>query len=809
MTFPQRRWLGYGVLLAWAAMGAAWLLRLDYARAISTDVLDLIPANERDPELAVVRGLASEAEARTMLFVLTGAAGQPAPVEAARRFAAVLAAAPEFTQAIALADPGWREAAGRALFDLRFTLLFPSWLSTRAAGDLPGTAARELKAFLERPEALAFQDLVPADPLLLLPGALGRMKHGLALMAPAGDAGRAEELNTGLVWAQLAASPLSEAGQGPAFAAIARAAAAVGAGVGGGAGSPSRPGWKNYERDGSDVAGNSGPPGDRAPPPESGLSVAFTGVNRFAAASRTRIEREVSWLNALSLAAVLAVALIFIHGVHRALHLVPVVAFSVLGAWVATTLAFERVHVIVFVLGALLTGVAIDYGFYLYMQPPAGPGEDYPAKVRRLAKPLIASCATTVAGFALLLFSELPLIRQLGVFVGAGLVCALGAAVVYFATVENAFLETRAFRGGGALPAIWRRRLRLALIGCWIAALPGLARLTWRDDIRELEIPAPAIRAEDARIRAAFGQREDRTVFITHGATLDEARVALGALERWLGGRTTIAHLGAVIPLPAERAAAAAFFREHPEFPAALRAALAAEGFSVEEFEPFFQAWAEQAARPPVNAIDAAVRPLQAALRGPLGLLLHTGKNRSWFVSVARDGTAGLTPPAETQTVTASQLQSLNRLFANYRASALRLSLVGLAIVGLGVLLTYGVRDGIRIFAIPCGACLGIFELFGWIGQPLNLFHLLGAFLGVCLTHNYSIFSATSALRHEPPPVSVRLSALTTATSFGVLALSGIPVVRALGVTVAAMVIAALVVIELEHLSPLAKKAEA
>ena len=149
---------------------------------------------------------------------------------------------------------------------------------------------------------------------------------------------------------------------------------------------------------------------------------------------------------------------------------------------------------------------------------------------------------------------------------------------------------------------------------------------------------------------------------------------------------------------------------------------------------------------------------------------------------------------------------TLNRLFARYRQSALWLSLTGLAIVGAGVFLSYGWRDGARIFAIPCGACLGIFGLFGWMGQPLNLFHLLGAFLGVCLTHNYSIFSATSAYRGEPPPVSVRLSALTTAASFGVLALSGIPVVRALGSTVALMVIVALLVIEGEHLAALGRK---
>jgi predicted exporter len=50
------------------------------------------------------------------------------------------------------------------------------------------------------------------------------------------------------------------------------------------------------------------------------------------------------------------------------------------------------------------------------------------------------------------------------------------------------------------------------------------------------------------------------------------------------------------------------------------------------------------------------------------------------------------------------------------------------------------------------------------------------------------------------------MSALTTAASFGVLALSGIPVVRALGTTVALMVVAALLAIEFEHLTGLKGK---
>jgi predicted exporter len=606
-----------------------------------------------------------------------------------------------------------------------------------------------------------------------MPDALERLKGGLALVQLASP-GPASDRTPELVWARIAASPLRDEGQAPVFAAIARAT-------------------------------------DRLQTDFPGLAVAYTGVNRFAAASKARIKGEVSWLNTLSLAAVFTVAWIFLRGMHRGLHLALPVLLAVLGAWTAVTLAFVRVHIFVFVVGSFLTGVAIDYGFYIYLQPPAHSDEDYWAKIRRLLEPLLASCFTTVAGFALLLASDLPMIRQLGMFVGAGLLCALAAAVVYFSTLRHAYLETRSFRGGQALPPGLRRGLRRGLVVLWLAALPGLARLAWKDDIRELEVSAPAIKQEDARIRALFGDEADRTVWLTHGPSFAEARDSLEVLNVWLGtragGASESASLGAVVPTTADYVQAVRFAREHPEFAAQLGAALEAAGFDVGSFAPFFDAYAHFATTSAASGLEPAVEALQAKLMGPLALLLHRDRSLNWFVTIASGSAPADPPPLEAHSVSANQLQSLNRVFTRYRQSALRLSLVGLSIIGAGVFLIYGWRRGPRIFSIPCGACLGVFGLYGWIGQPLNMFHLLGAFLGVCLTHNYAIFSATSAHRCEPPPVSVRLSALTAVASFGVLALSGIPVVRALGTTVALMVLAALLMIEFEHFTPSASAA--
>ena len=508
-----------------------------------------------------------------------------------------------------------------------------------------------------------------------------------------------------------------------------------------------------------------------------------------------------SVLNVISLVAVLAVAAASVRHVYKALNLAPVILCSLLGAWVATTMVFERVHVLVFVVGSLLGGVAVDYGFYLYLQPPLRPGESYHEKVGRLLKPLLASALTTVIGFSLLFFSELPLIRQLGVFVSAGLLCALAAALLWFAQVDEPFLETRAFvrvRGIDVVSGRGRRLRWLLVVGALVAAV-GPWRLHWHDDIRGLEIPAPALRAEDAGVRALLGENPAQTIYLTRGRTVAEARTALGRFLAWQADAfpgSTAASLGTLLPTVEEWTGLPERIAGLADFEPQLQAALNRHGFDSGEFAPFFSAWREWRQRPARPAHEDLASDLMRELRGPLALLMSAEPGEAWFATVANHP-PGTSPPPETATVEAAQLQTLNHLFGRYRVSALRLSALGLGLVGLSVFVLYHPRRGLRIFALPAGSCLFAFGVFGLAGQTMNLFHLLGAFLGVCLSHNYAIFSAENAARGEIPPPSIRLSALCTAVSFGVLALSRIPVVAALGSTVALIVLTALVFVEL------------
>jgi predicted exporter len=785
---PRRQKLQARVLLAlFAGLGLAWLAHLDRPNKISTDVLDLVPGSERSPELAMVRSLASERQARVALFVLDvpARAGEDATAQAKRRDAAAaafvkaLAASPAFVEAMPVSDTKARNDFGRYLFEQRFELLLPDWLDRRARDYaaaktaqpwpdwLAERAATELEGFLTKAEALPFQDLLPSDPFLLVP-ALAGPAQAFAEAAPGGGASNPGQA---LIWGQVKDSPLREEGQAPVFSAVDQAWAAA-----------------------------------KAVEPATGLR--WTAISRFAAESRARIEKEMSLLNLLSFAAVLAVAAVCVRKLPKVLHLAPVILGSLLGAWVATTLFFDRVHVLVFVVGSLLGGVAVDYGFYLYLQPRRHAGETYREKVGRLIKPLLASSLTAVIGFSLLLLSELPLIRQLGVFVSAGLLSALMVALLWFAQIDNAFLETRDFiRARLKTPSLGvHRAAQVTLALGAIVALVGPWRLHWHDDIRELQIPTPDLNANDAAVRALFGESENHTFYLTRGDTPSQAREALTRFLDWHAKtfpEAAVGSLGLAVPTEAAWRTLPTQLGRLGEFEPTMKAALQRHGFDPLGFDPFFTDLKEfRRNTAPRKTYDQTIAGLMAQLHGPMSLLLAFNPGSSWIATIG-DHPPGAEPPPETATVSTDQLQTLNQLFSRYRDSALRLSSIGLGLVGLSVLVLYGVWHGLKIFAIPAGACLFAFGLLGFAGQTLNLFHLLGAFLGVCLSHNYAIFSAENALSGEEPPPSIRLSALCTATSFGVLALSKIPVVAALGLTVALIVVTALAMVEL---MPLAAK---
>ncbi len=756
----HQRWLARTALLAFAVTCLGWLVSRDFLGRVSTNALDLLPAGAEFPELALVREIANDAQARVVMIALRDPlASSVAPQDAATTLARSLRDSGQFEEALSLNETDSAAGIVRAVFARRMELLLPTWLSEKRAEftQLPPPvtlsfadwlaedSAERLQQALSRPDALAWQDAVRDDPLLLTVDLLSHLSAA-GVEPPPGVA---------LVWARSKASPLAEAGQAPVVRAIDEAFAQA-----------------------------------RADSP--GLTLQWTGVHRLAKASRDRIHNEMTALNALSVSAVVGVTMLFLRRPWRVFHILPIVALSLLGAWTVTTAVFPQVHILVVVIGALLCGVAVDYGLHLLV-PHTGASAN---PIRSVLRPLLASCFTTVLGFSLLLASELPLLRQMGVFVVAGLLSALVAALLYVTHLGGPVLEARPL-ASRALPLPRQRAVIGALGFVCAVSLFGIAQLTWRDDIRELEVPSPDLHREDRAVRALFGGGGARTLYLSHGNTLAEARAAFGEFREATADLPEPIHptsLAEIFPTKADWQDSPRTMAELTRFPDGFGAALTARGFEVELFAPFFSAWNRFTERSPTRNHDyeSLYHELQPLLQGPLGAALHLGSPPFWFISTTER-------PAEVTasgTLPVSQLETLNHVFARYRTSALTLSLVGAGLLAVSVLVLYRTKS-VRILLIPTVACLLAFGGLGFAGAPLNLFHLLGAFLGLCLSYDYAIFSADQRSEQSTARPAIRLSALTTAASFGVLSFSAIPVISALGSTVTLLVLGAWVLVEI------------
>ncbi len=756
------RLLGRLLLVLFLALGGWRLATLDYAAKFGTNVLELIPADEQDHDAHLLRGLATQRQSRVVLATLAyadDATRTPDPLAVAAMLK-TLRDSGAFSAVELLDDEPHREL-GTFLFEQRFNYLFPAWLARErqrfdAAGrpesEWPDWLAEEtvvaLDAFLQRPDSSAYEDVITRDPLLLVPTLLDRVALAPDTSSSPGPA---------RIWMLANQPPLEESGQQPVADAVQNAFAAA-----------------------------------RAIAPE--LALQWTGVGRFAAASRARMEGELKQLNLASVLAVFVVTLLLVRAPWRVLHLLPVVAISLLGAWLAVTTVFVRVHVLVLVVGALLAGTAVDYGFHLFTR--AGTATPFKGVIRSLA----ASCITTLVGFSLLIVSELPLLRHVGVFVVGGLLAAFAAAVVYFGNVRRP-LEVRAW------PALRqgvtaRRRVRIAVVAGLVVMALGLPRVHWRDDIRLMQAPLPELSRNDDAVRHAFGETGGSRLFLTHGDDIASARRGLAEFESWLAVHAPerpLLSIGLILPSAETLATLPEAWRQLGDFPEKLGLALERHGYLSDSFAGFARDW--QAARldalatpPDLTALTAR---LQQHLSGPLSLLIDVGSEGAWMLSTVGETTEKLAVPQWDHTSALNQVQTLNHLFSRYRRDALLLSLAGLGLLGGGVFWLYGRRGGLLIFGLPVFATLVTFAGMALAGLSLNLFHLLGAFLGVCLSHDYAIFLHQSLRENAPPPASIRLSALSTAASFLVLATSAIPIVAALGLTVATIVLVAYAAVEL------------
>jgi predicted exporter len=547
-----------------------------------------------------------------------------------------------------------------------------------------------------------------------------------------------------------------------------------------------------------------------------GARLLMSGPGVFAVVSRANIIKEVTRLSILSTVIIVALLLAVYRSVTTlVLGLVPV-ATGALAGIAAVALGVGVVHGITLGFGVTLIGEAVDYSIYLFIQWRQGTGTDWEHSVWPTIR---LGMLTSVCGFASLLPSGFAGLQQLGIYSIAGLVAA--ALVTRFVLphwLPRGFAIRDVSPIGAAVSRLLQRVRGAPIIVGVLAVLAGAEVYVHRDTLwnRELSALSPVSLADqdlDAQLRVDIHAPDVRYLVVI---TAPDEEAALQAAEKVgarlnslidqevIGGFDSPSHY---LPSQSLQHARQVSLPGADDLHQRLGAALTGMPVSADRLEPFVADVATARTRPVLTRKDLDNTSLASGYdalmthgrQGWLALLplRAAAKNPSYIDD--RPVRKAVADAAPGQAMVLDIKGEADALYSTYLAEAVHLSLAGFA--AIVILLGLALRSPMRVVRVVTPLALAVLVVaggFALMGRQLTLLHVIGMLLIVAVGSNYALFfdrrSADTHLGSVPLTLASLLVAnVATVVSFGILAFSTVPVLTALGSTVAPGALLALI----------------
>lgn len=530
------------------------------------------------------------------------------------------------------------------------------------------------------------------------------------------------------------------------------------------------------------------------------VEVVAAGAILYAAAAGEQASLELSIIGIGSILGIIVLMWVTFHSLKPIAFIMLSIGIGCLGALSACWLLFERFHLLTLVFGASLIGGAQDYGTYFLCNriAPDTHALDSWQLLRRLFPALALTLVTTVIGYMGLALTPFPGLRQMAVFSAFGLIFAWLTVVFWFPVLVRA-----ATPGSGRMiywstitlerwPLLRLQRSGLLVVGLFIAFVVfGLSRLGVQDDIRLLQNPPKRLINDQIKLSKLLDAPTPVQFYLVSGSTsevvlqreeilkdrlnlLIEKQILTGyqALSNWVPStRAQVTRrnlidqtlLNANGPL----SALAAQIGEDASWVAAMRAYLLAPSsfLTPEDFlktpvsEPWRHLWLGHR-----SWGYGSIVGLRGLTHASLPLLQHAGSGLDGVQWVDKVG----------------EISSLLGRYRQYMSWVVLLSYFGV----YGLLYPRYRGRTWRVLAPTGLASLATLALLGTIGQDLQLFHVLALMLLLGIGVDYGIFLHEHPSRRDDVAwLAVGLSASSTLLSFGLLSLSQTPALQAFGLT--------------------------
>ncbi|WP_430735275.1 MMPL family transporter [Halodesulfovibrio aestuarii] len=563
-----------------------------------------------------------------------------------------------------------------------------------------------------------------------------------------------------------------------------------------------------------------------------GVTWTVLGAQRYTAANALTIKNDIKTTSVIACIALLGIVVCFLRTKQVFfLLLLPLLSYCAGAAAVAT--GWKPASAMTFGFGPILVGMTIDFGLHLYyvLGSNTAPKRDL---LQKASVPIVISGLTTIAAFALLMFSPVPGLRQLSVFITIGLLTAVVLTLFILPHVISGHPGHIASKPLPQFSHNHRAAVLTVTAVVFILGCVGSSQLHFQDHIRAMGVRPAALLQAEKDIRNIWGIKGEEALLFASGTSIDEVvrktsdSIALLSPE----DKKSVVSLTPLLPSRQRQQENwqhwRKFWEAHPSVASTVQAKGVALGFSKHAFTPFYDF---------IHASPQAVTVGSLRNLGIGSLLdsLLVERSVSPQTEIDVEGTSGL-PMAATSTVGYSNFSgvldtsnfytlisylpdthTINSVFTpeiekKYDVRLISGSRLGkelasvltgtfvrfiayaFAIIVVIILLVHRVVKQCICALLP--ACFGLLMMGGVLGllnRPLSIFSVAGALLVLGHGVDYGVY-ATHAIKKNSLGTSqaIFVSGLTSLAGFGSLLFADHPALFDMGLSVFSGLLAAM-----------------
>jgi uncharacterized protein len=460
------------------------------------------------------------------------------------------------------------------------------------------------------------------------------------------------------------------------------------------------------------------------------------------------------------------------------------------------SLVYATVSAITIGFGSVLLGLSDDLSLHVYFALRNKLKKETSLIMSEVSRPVLFGGIIVICSLSLLLFSDLPGQRQLGLFSIAGVVTSLVFTLILLPQLMEASSQKSGVSGNIFLiKGSVKRPVSIILIWIILIALSIWSgrQIRFDGDLNSLNYKSPELIDTEKHLKETWGDLQGKVMIFSEGNDLDSALRANEKMYQYLlkgPGNGSITSIAPILPSTAtQKANIAAWKKFWSVNKVKLKELLQKEGSSIgftdDAFDPFLKS---------LETEPELITPVSVSKTGIKGLVDTFILPENHMVRVLtlvpdNDETKAMLKknefPPDNKFVSRRYIgevirNTVGRDFTHFITGAM-------AVIIILLIPLFKDTKKVLLSMVPVvSGMVFTFGIMGLSGISFNIFNVISSILIIGLGIDYGIFMVcrcSEEYEHDTD-TAVLLSGLTTLTGFGALAFASHPALFSIGITV-------------------------